>query len=160
MEEHSLNTNSYPLLGVLGAHVDADVTRSLRAKYALEKDCVSGSIYCENEELGVALGCDGEVVSAIFLFGEGKDGYCQFTGVLPCKLDFDMKRADVLRTMVVPPSASGESERIAKGVSHGGWDRFDLGEFSIHITYAEAMRTVELVTISSCSKTPPNCKPL
>jgi hypothetical protein len=132
-----------PLLTVLGTSVKGDLVRRVVLEQALLGPDENG--YWENPRTGVSLGSEEGVVTAVFLYGLGKD-VAQFTGQLPAGLTFEAKQADVRRVLGQPES-SGAPDKMPGVYDHAGWDRYDVGGHLIHFTYRVEDGRIDLVTL-------------
>jgi hypothetical protein len=89
----------------------------------------------------------GERVTAVQLYSAGRDGYSEFAGAIPKGLSFSMSR-EAVRAQIGKPQISGEATTIAILGKKPAWDKFDVGEFSIHVEYSPELDKVGLITLS------------
>ncbi len=145
MHSNNILKNFKVFKNVLGVKINNDEFKKICKEFALLEDIVSEDIYFENEKEGIAFLCEGGIVDTVFFFGEGKDGYRKYKGQLVMGLTFNSVKEDVYRAM--GKSTSFSPPKSFPGVSHGGWDRYDLGKYAIHFTYSISTGTIELFTL-------------
>jgi hypothetical protein len=151
-----------PLIELLGKNVvSPEAARELGRYPALKREADDGAAGEEAEQirylrspgdgLQVKLTEDG-VILAIFLFGEGKEGFSQFRGELPAGLSFASTPADTLKTLGAP----GHSRPPGKvgSFAHGDFLRFDRPGYSLHFQFRSDRRGLELVTAIVASAVP------
>jgi hypothetical protein len=100
----------------------------------------------ENQSAGISLRVEDGAVAAIFLHGEGKDGFRQFAGAMLGPINFGCTRESI-RAELGRPSDSRDPTGEHATFKHGGWDRYDFGVHSLHFSYALADGKLELVTL-------------
>jgi hypothetical protein len=142
------------ILDLLGKNLASDEAAALLAAYpflkpetqALEaEDGMQPVHYLRSERDGLLIKASehGDVLT-IFLMGEGKDGFSQFTGPLPGMLTFSSTRREVVRTLGVP--ATVEAPRKVGSFDLGELIRFDMPTFSLHFQFRNGDAGIELVT--------------
>jgi hypothetical protein len=138
------------LLAILGRNIMSAQAAEVLAGYPLlhadaEDSAQEDVRYLRSERDGILikLSGDGDIM-AIFLMSEGKDGFAQYRGELPGRLDFASRPGDVLKRLGAP----GFSRPAARLGSHetGELLRFDLPEYSIHFQFRPDRTGIELVT--------------
>lgn len=82
----------------------------------------------------------------IFLYVEGKDGYSQFTGVIPKEIEFTHTQNELVTKLGV---SSFERERADGSVAARRWD---FPEYRIHITFSKKNDTPVVISISQPNK--------
>src|SRR5512140_2646998 len=100
------------LLDILGKHVASpDVVKQLarfpklhaEAEDSTPDEGMDAVRYLRSEADGLLIKLSGEgEILAIFLMGEGKDGFTQYAGELPDELTFASRPGDVLRRLGAP----------------------------------------------------------
>ena len=108
------------LLNILGLPLDDSLTKSILGalpETPEEAIAFEDRIHISYWQLGICIFIEGpeKVVTAIFLFAAGREGFAQFSGALPFGLEFGVSIADGLkkagtpvriRTLPVNPEAS------------------------------------------------------
>lgn len=105
----------------------------------------------EADGLLIKLSADGEV-RAIFLMGEGKDGFAQFHGELPVGFGFHSTRREVLQALGAP-AYSRAGGRFGN-YEVGELMRFDWPAHSVHFQFRRDGRGIELVTAMTAAVVP------
>jgi hypothetical protein len=135
------------IIDALGKDIDSVESRYLVDKFELKRIEVSGNTYFENENMGLSMLCENDILVSVFLFADGKDGFSQFTGKLPDGISFQTSR-ELLRLSLGRPTEQGEPEEITSTLIHGGWDKYQYECFSVHFTYAIGGGAIELITLT------------
>ncbi len=133
---------------LLQQHFDSDNVTRVIEEYSLERDEVLNSVYWENPDAGLSIKSCNNLVESVFLHAEGKDGFRQFSLESFDGIGFNSTFRNV-RERFGHPSQSSMPDTVCDGISHGGWDRYDLDCCSIHFTYWSSNGRVELLTLIS-----------
>ncbi len=134
------------LLRIVGQPASGvDAVELIRRYSMTEDDTTSAGAYWEAPDAGIALLVDNGIVESIFLHAEGKDGFAQYQGHLPECITFRLSRERVRASLGAPDKASGPVD--VAGLSHGGWDRFEVTTGVVHLTYAEGGWSISLITL-------------
>ena len=151
-----------PLIDIVGPHMSSPEAVEVLAKYPSlrpESDDFDASegmtpvhyLRSESDGLLVKLSAEGEIL-AVFLMGEGKEGFSEFKGELPGALAFSSQPSDVLKTLGAPafnrPAGNIGSYR------HGEFFRFDKPGYSLHFQFRGDRRGIELITAMSARAVP------
>jgi len=99
----------------------------------------------------VKLSEDGEIL-ALFMMSGGKDGYSEFRGELPGRLNFAAEPEDAIRALGTPASRR-------PGAAYGGYRlgellRFDWPTHSVHIQFRADHDGIDLVTAMTARQVP------
>jgi hypothetical protein len=97
------------------------------------------------------LSADGVIV-AIFMMSDGKDGFSEFRGELPGRINFAAEPEDAIR--VLGPPALRRPEATYGGHRLGPFLRFDLPTHSIHIQFRPDQDGIDLVTAMTAREVP------
>lgn len=135
------------LVRLLGASVKESAFTGLSSSLALVPDQHGSLTYWENESLGLCVVSRTELVVSVMFFASGKDGFAEYSGALPEGLAFDMPRNAVRSTLGSPVASGGPALVETAGTANGGWDKFDLDDYSLHITYSALSSAPELLTL-------------
>jgi hypothetical protein len=94
-----------------------------------------GDVFLTSRECGIEIkaSSNGEVTS-VFLFADGVDAAKQYEGEIPGGLSFDLGRREVRGRLGEPDQGNGA--RVFLGRQVYPWDRFNLPEFSLRVTYS------------------------
>src|SRR6476661_7206435 len=122
-----------PLIDIVGKHVASPEAVEALAKYPQlrpESDDFDASegmtpvhyLRSESDGLLLKLSAEGEIL-ALFLMGEGKEGFSQFQGELPGALTFSSLPSDVLKTLGAP--AFNRPAGTIGSYRHGELFRYD-----------------------------------
>jgi hypothetical protein len=93
----------------------------------------------------------GDIV-AIFMMSDGKDGFSEFRGELPARLNFAAEPEDAVRAL--GPPALQRPEATYGGHRLGPFLRFDLPTHSIHIQFRADHDGIDLVTAMTAREVP------
>ncbi|WP_438017217.1 DUF6392 family protein [Sorangium sp. So ce315] len=88
----------------------------------------------------------GTKISGIHLYSAGRDGYNEFAGCIPKGLQFSMSQEEVRRLMG-QPLQSGDAVVDPIMGDMPAWDKFDLGDYFVHVEYALAVDRIGLITL-------------
>ena len=151
-----------PLIDLLGKHITAqDVAQRLAAYPALRPEPgdapaeagVARVTYLRSvaDGLLIKLSVEGEIL-AIFMMSDGKDGFREFRGELPGRLDFAAEPEDAIRALGAP--ASRRAEGTFGGYRLGELLRFDWPTHSVHIQFRADHDGIDLVTAMTAKQVP------
>ena len=151
-----------PLIEIVGKHVASPEAVEALALYPdlrPESDDFDASegltpvhyLRSESDGLLIKLSAEGEIL-AIFLMGEGKEGFSQFQGDLPGGLSFASLPPDVLKTLGAP--AFNRPQGTIGSYRHGELFRFDKPGYSLHFQFRGDRKGIELVTAMSARAVP------
>ncbi len=90
---------------------------------------------------------EGEKVSSIHLYSEGKDDYCEFKSNIPGGVKFNDSRTEVISKLGEPIS-SGERCVVPIFGEKPAWDNFCVRDNIVHIEYNDSLNSIELITLS------------
>ena len=94
---------------------------------------------------------EGEIV-AIFMMSDGTDGFAEFRGELPARLNFAAEPEEAIRAL--GPPALRRPEATYGGHRLGEFLRFDLPTHSIHIQFRADHDGIDLVTVMTAREVP------
>jgi len=94
---------------------------------------------------------DGEIL-ALFMMSEGKDGFSEFRGELPGRLDFSAEPEEAIRVLGKP--ASRRAATTYGGYRLGELLRFDWPTHSVHIQFRADHDGIDLVTAMTAREVP------
>ena len=101
--------------------------------------------------LQIKVSMEGEIL-AIFMMSDGKDGFSEFRGELPGRLNFAAEPADAIRALGAPalrrPEATYGEYRL------GEFLRFDRPTHSLHIQFRADHDGIDLVTAMTPHQVP------
>ena len=141
------------LLDVLGKHIAAPEVKARLAQYPKLRP-EAGEVSHETSEsvsyltstadgLLIKVSADGEIL-ALFMMSDGKDGFSEFRGELPGRLNFAAEPADAIRALGPPalrrPEATYGEYRLGELL------RFDRPDHSLHIQFRADHDGIDLVT--------------
>lgn len=150
------------LLPLLGRNVAEPEVAQRLARYPGLRPDESGASHEERVQavkylrsardgLLVKLAEDGEIL-ALFMMSDGKDGFAEFRGELPGRLNFAAEPEDAIRALGPPalrrPAASYGGYRLGELL------RFDRPTHSIHIQFRADHDGIDLVTAMSARQVP------
>lgn len=141
------------LLEILGKNVTAPEVKARLADYPRLRPHAGDSpgaggdpvsyLKSEADGLLIKIAADGEVL-AIFMMSDGKDGFAEFRGELPGRLNFAAEPEDAIRSLGPPalrrPPATYGEYRL------GEFLRFDRPTHSIHVQFRADHDGIDLVT--------------
>lgn len=151
------------LFDVLGRHVSSPEATAAFARYPKlapqVEDVEPGDddmppvryLRSRSDGLLVKLSAEGEIL-AIFLMGEGREGFSQFRGELPAKLTFASKPPEVLKALGAP--AYNRPPGKVGGHEHGELFRFDRPGHSLHFQFRGDRGGIELITAMTAKSVP------
>ena len=144
------------LLDLLGKNVaEPEVAKRLAKEFPNLKVEVSDiSVkYLRSPADGVQfkISAPGDIV-AIFMMSDGKDGFAEFRGELPARLNFAAEPEDAIRALGHP--ALRRPEATYGGHRLGPFLRFDLPTHSIHIQFRADHDGIDLVTAMTAREVP------
>jgi len=150
------------LLELLGKNITApEVARRLEAYPALRPEPGDEAVgrgvqpvtYLRSvaDGLLIKLSIEGEIL-AIFMMSDGKDGFREFRGELPGRLDFAAEPDDAIRAL--GPPASRRAEGTFGGYRLGELLRFDWPTHSVHIQFRADHDGIDLVTAMTAKQVP------
>jgi len=121
----------------------------LRAEHAPDEPVK----YLRSERDGLLVKCseDGEIL-AIFMMSDGKDGFSEFRGELPGRINFAAEPEDAIRALGTP--ASRRPEKTYGGMRFGELLRFDRPTHSIHIQFRADHDGIDIVTAMAARQVP------
>jgi hypothetical protein len=99
----------------------------------------------------VKLAEDGEIL-AFFMMSDGKDGFSEFRGELPGRLNFAAEPEDAIRALGTP--ASRRAATSYGGHRLGELLRFDWPTHSVHIQFRADHDGIDLVTAMTARQVP------
>lgn len=99
----------------------------------------------------VKLSEDGEIL-ALFMMSDGKDGFAEFRGELPGRLNFAAEPEDAIRAL--GPPASRRPAATYGGYRLGELLRFDWPTHSVHIQFRADHDGIDLVTAMTARQVP------
>jgi hypothetical protein len=149
------------LLDLLGRNVtDPEAARRLADYPGLQPE--AGGALSDNGEavkylrsardgLLVKLSEDGEIL-ALFMMSDGKDGFSEFRGELPGRLNFAAEPHDAIRAL--GPPALRRPEATYGGHRLGEFLRYDAPRHSIHIQFRADHDGIDLVTVMAARQVP------
>ena len=94
---------------------------------------------------------DGEIL-ALFMMSDGKDGFSEFRGELPGRLNFAAEPEDAIR--VLGPPASRRAAASYGGHPLGELLRYDWAAYSVHIQFRADHDGIDLVTATVARQVP------
>ena len=147
------------LFDILGKHVSSPEATAALARYPklapqvedVEPDDDVRYLRSRSDGLLIKLSADGEIL-AIFLMGEGREGFSQFRGELPAKLTFASQPPEVLKALGAP--AYNRPPGKAGGFAHGELFRFDRPGHSLHFQFRGDRGGIELITAMAARSVP------
>jgi hypothetical protein len=149
------------LLEILGSNVTSpEAARELALYPALRRERDDAAqdeetpvqyLRSERDGLLIKLSDDGEIL-AIFMMGEGKDGFSQYRGALPGRLSFASTPADVLKSLGAP--AFSQPPGKVGSFHYGDLLRYDRPAYSIHFQFRSDRRGIELITAMTAASVP------
>ncbi len=96
---------------------------------------------------GLSLSCDTQGrVRALYIYGEGHDGYARYRGDLIHGLGLDSSQSEV-RSTLGQPQRSGEARPDSFLGPQGGWDRFLIDGVCVNVQYAFDHPGISVVTL-------------
>ncbi|MDR3614364.1 MAG: hypothetical protein P4L53_12445 [Candidatus Obscuribacterales bacterium] len=108
---------------------------------------VGDESYIEMTELGMSFVFpDGETVSSVHLYADGRDGYSQFRGVLPFGLSFQKSRSEI-RVLLGEPVEADDGGVLPIIGAYNPFDLFLLDDQRIHVEYVNDLTSVSLITL-------------
>jgi hypothetical protein len=140
------------LTKLLGSSIEAAAVRAvLRPVGEPEVTEIEDETYYEFANAGFSLTADqtGRIIAA-HLYPEGRDGYRQYRGTIPCTLRFGERRDEVHARLGTPTAFGGGDSGTPS------WERYDARDVSCHIEYVPARNEVGLVTIMLPKAVPPS----
>ena len=99
----------------------------------------------------IKLSEDGEIL-ALFMMSDGKDGFSEFRGELPGRLNFAAEPEDAIRALGTP--ASRRPEATYGGYRLGPLLRFDWPTHSVHIQFRADHDGIDLVSAMTALQVP------
>ena len=99
----------------------------------------------------VKLSGDGEIL-ALFMMSDGKDGFAEFRGELPGRLNFAAEPEEAIRAL--GPPASRRPAASYGGYRLGELLRFDRPAHSVHIQFRADHDGIDLVTATIARQVP------
>lgn len=148
----------HELRQILGEPVTSPAVAAVIERYALTAETpdpdTPDRVTYANPSAGLQLqhGAD-ERVTTVFIHAEGKDGYTQFADPLPGGLSFDHTRDDVRAVLGTPSRFKDPGVGLFVG-PHGGWDRYDDDDASLHVEYRLDDGRIELITLMHPDEVP------
>ena len=110
-------------------------------------DLIADRLHLQIPDHGIEIVADlNRTVSTIFLHSEGADGYHEFSGTTPERLSFEDSQATVRRRLG-PPNDCGGGEVIPGFGKVPIWDRYDRGEYFLHVEYGDGESSIRLLSI-------------
>lgn len=143
------------LLDLLGKNVaETEVAKRLAKDYPkLVVEHGDDVKYLRSTADGVQLKISAEgVIVAIFMMSDGKDGFSEYRGELPARLNFAAEPEDAIRALGAP--ALRRPEATYGGHRLGQFLRFDLPTLSIHIQFRADHDGIDLVTAMTAREVP------
>jgi hypothetical protein len=101
--------------------------------------------------LRVKLSEEGEIL-AIFMMSGGKEGFSEFRGELPGRLNFAAEPEDAIRALGTPAARRGEA--TYGGYRLGELLRFDWPAYSVHVQFRADHDGIDLVTAMTARQVP------
>ena len=112
-----------------------------------EVEQIEDTTFINFKDDGVSLVLRGhDVVTAIQLYSEGLDEFSEYRSAVPGNLSFNMSLAAIRKHMGTPQQ-HGDAAIIPVFGMKPGWDKFDMGTFTLHVEYAPNEETVQMFTI-------------
>lgn len=147
------------LFDILGKHVSSPEATAALARYPklapqvedVEPDDDVRYLRSRSDGLLVKLSAEGEIL-AIFLMGEGREGFSQFRGELPANLTFASKPPEVLKALGAP--AYNRPPGKVGAFEHGELFRFDRPGHSLHFQFRGDRDGIELITAMAAKSVP------
>lgn len=99
----------------------------------------------------IKLSEEGEIL-AIFMMSGGKEGFSEFRGELPGRLNFAAEPEDAIRALGTPASRRGEA--TYGGHRLGELLRFDWPAYSVHVQFRADHDGIDLVTAMTARQVP------
>ncbi len=87
------------------------------------------------------------IIISIFLYSEGIEYHSSFKREMPSGLQFSQSRTQV-RQALPPPCRSGGGQIGMLGRLVKPWDKFQLNNTFITVTYSQDQNNIDLITIS------------
>ena len=108
---------------------------------------VHDRLYLDYPDSGIGFdaGLDGKVAT-IFLFADGYQGHKAFRGELPEGISFT-DDPNAIRTRLGKPTETGGGAEVQFFGKVPIWNRFDRDSYTLHVQFADASGTVNLVSI-------------
>lgn len=104
-----------------------------------------GRIYVSNPQAGISLLARPEGVTSVFLHSQGLEEAEEYSRPLPRGLSFEMGREAVRRTLGEPAAQSDGGSFLGERTLP--WDKFDFGDWQLHVEYPEGMAKIRRVTV-------------
>ena len=141
------------LIEILGKNVAAPEVKARLADYPRLRPDAGGApsegadpvsyLRSPADGLLIKIAADGEIV-AIFMMSDGKDGFSEFRGELPGRLNFAAEPEDAIRALGPPalrrPPATYGEYRLGELL------RFDRPTHSVHVQFRADHDGIDLVT--------------
>ena len=99
----------------------------------------------------IKLSGEGEIL-AIFMMSDGKEGFSEFRGELPGRLNFAAEPEDVIRAL--GPPASRRAAATYGGHRLGELLRYDAPAYSVHIQFRADHDGIDLITAMTARQVP------
>lgn len=142
---------------LVGKHIAAPEVKARLADYprlrpeAGEASETVSYLRSSADGLLIKVSAEGEIL-AIFMMSDGKDGFSEFRGELPGRLNFAAEPEDAIRALGPPalrrPEATYGEYRLGELL------RFDRPEHSVHIQFRADHDGIDLVTAMTPHQVP------
>ena len=93
------------------------------------------------------------VVSSVFVYCRPMEGFEAYAGPLPHDLDARMGR-DRVRSLLGPPERSGDAIRLPVLGDKPAWDRFQVDECLLHVSYVLGSPGISMLTLMTPESAP------
>ena len=89
-------------------------------------------------------------VKAVHFYSGVQEDINEFTGNLPCNLQFSLSR-DKVRSMLSLPSASGGGGFSFLYGTTPFWDKYIFDDYTLHLQFSKNLERVDLITLEGLS---------
>ena len=141
------------LIQIIGESISSREVEAVMSRFEWEEEQLSQDDgfpeqrFLNSTQDGLSLSCNAQGrVRALYIYGEGHEGYARYQGDLIHGLGLDSSRSEV-HGALGQPERSGEARPDSFLGPQGAWDRFLIEGVCVHVQYAFVEPGVSVVTL-------------
>lgn len=120
------------------------IEQSGEAEYLYsEKYDVDKYEYVEFKKAGFCLYFESNKLNSVFLYSlDNDDGYAEYIGFLPKKIDFSLSKSEVVELL-------GRPDEKGRGSNNNIWVKYVSDKCFIHIGFTKDSNSIQMITIET-----------